>query len=258
MTRRKPLFIFFAVIKALFLREIDTRISIGKSGLFWTFFEPFFQIFVFVAIHAAISQNTSFDMAIFMAVGFVPFNMFRSILSSSSGAFNANMGLFNYKQVKPIDTIISRALLELFLTVIIVMIFLCLGLFLGYKHFLPENTLMVFFAYIWLWVFSISMGLLAAIGNTFFVSFGKLVSISTFALLIFSAVFYSLINLPPVAQDILLYNPLVHFIEMIHGSYMYELDTRFVDYNYLLLWTVIPLFIAMWLYGLLEKRIVSQ
>ena len=184
--------------------------------------------------------------------------MFRSILSSSSGAFNANMGLFNYKQVKPIDTIISRALLELFLTVIIVIIFLCLGLFLGYKNFLPEHTLMVFFAYIWLWIFSISMGLLAAIGNTFFVSFGKLVSMSTFGLLIFSAVFYPLITLPPVAQDILLYNPLVHFMEMIHGSYMYELDTRFVDYYYMLLWTVIPLFVAMWLYGLLEKRIVSR
>jgi len=258
LKKRKPLFIFFTVIKALFLREMGTRISVGKSGLFWTFFEPFFQVFIFVALHAALSSSSSFDMGIFMASGFVPFNMFRSILNSSSGAFLANRGLFSYKQVKPFDTIISRALVELFLTSIISLIFLSIGFFLGYQNFLPENASMVILAYLWLWIFSVGFGLLVAIGNTFFISVGKVVALSTFGLMILSAVFYPLITLPPAIQELLLYNPLVHFMEMAHGFYMYELDTRFVDYYYMALWTVLPWFIAIWLYGMLEKRLVSE
>jgi capsular polysaccharide transport system permease protein len=46
-------------------------------------------------------------------------------------------------------------------------------------------------------------------------------------------------------------------MEMIHGFYITGLDDRFVDYHYMLYWTVIPLFIGLWLYVRLEKRIIS-
>ncbi len=259
---RKSSKIFLSVIKALFLRELNTRISIGKSGLFWTFFEPFFQIFIFISIRVAIVSNgsnsvTTFDYAIFMASGFIAFNMFKNILSGATGAFAANKALFNYKQVKPIDTIFGRLLLEVFLSSIIVLLFLFIGFLFGY-NVEPQNIVMVFFAYVWILVFSFSIGLIVAIGNIFFVSIGKFVGMFSFALLIFSAVFFPINNIPPAVQEILLYNPLVHFMEMIHGYYIYELDDRFVDYQYMLYWTITPLFIGTWLYIKLEKRIISQ
>ena len=264
MTARKPLQIFFAVEKALFLRELNTRISIGKAGLFWTFLEPFFQIFMFVSIRVAIvssaggaGSGSNYDMGIFMASGFIAFNMYKSILSGATGAFSANKALFSYKQVKPIDTIIGRLLLDVFLTSIIVLIFLAFGFFFQY-NIAPENLLMVVFGYLWLLLFSFSVGLVVAIGNTFFVSVGKFVGILSLPLLIMSAVFFPMVKLPPAAQEILLYNPLAHFMEMIHAYYIYELDDRFVDYQYMLLWTIIPLFIGMWLYRRLEKRIISE
>ncbi len=264
MTARKPLQIFLAVERALFLRELNTRMSIGKAGIFWTFFEPFFQIFIFISIRVAITSGTggteggsNFDYAVFMASGFIAFNMFKKILTSSTGAFSANKALFSYKQVKPIDTIIGRLLLEVFLTGIIVLLFLFIGFFFQYE-IIPQNLVMVVFGYLWLLVFSFSVGLVVAIGNTFFLSIGKFVGIFSFGLLILSAVFYPIASLPPVAQEILLYNPLTHFMEMIHGYYLPELDDRFVDYRYMLLWTITPLFMGMWLYMRLEKRIISE
>jgi len=236
--------------------------SVGKAGLFWTFFEPFFQIFMFISLRMLIISNTgqasNFDYAVFMASGFIAFNMFRNILSGATGAFTANKALFSYKQVKPIDTIIGRVMVELFLTSIIVFIFLAIGFFLQTSNLFPENILMVFAGYLWLTVFSFAIGLLVAVGNTFFISIGKLIGIISFPLLILSAIFFPLISLPPAAQEILLYNPVLHFMEMIHGYYIYELDDRFVDYQYMLLWTVIPLFIGIWLYNMLEKRIISE
>ena len=260
MRERKPLQIFLAVTKALFLRELNTKISIGKLGLFWTFFEPFMQVTMFILIRVVIigrGEGSNFDYAVFMAAGFIAFNMFRHILSGSTGAFAANKGLFSYKQVKPIDTIIARALVQTFITGIIVLMFIFIGFFFQYE-FAPENMLMVFFGYLWLLLFSFAVGLVVAVGSTFFVSIGKLVSIFSFGLMIFSAVFYPLISLPVEAQEILLYNPLVHFMEMIHGYYIYELDDRFVDYRYMALWTIIPLFMGTWLYIKLEKRIISE
>ena len=259
MTARKPLQIFLAVQKALFLRELNMKMSVGKLGLFWTFFEPFAQVSVFISIRVAVmgtGQGSNFDYAVFMASGFIAFNMFKRILSGSTGAFQANKGLFNYKQVKPIDTILARILLQVFITSITVLLFIFIGFFFQYE-ITAENPLMVFLGYLWLVIFSFAVSLVIAVGNTFFVSIGKFIGIFSFGLLIFSAVFYPIISLPPQAQDILLYNPLVHFMEMIHGYYLFELDDRFVDYKYMVLWTITPLFIGIWFYFKLEKRIIS-
>lgn len=261
MTPRNSIQIFSSVIKALFLRELNMRMSVGKMGLFWTFFEPFAQVAIFILIRVAImgsrGQTSSYNFAIFMAVGFIAFNMFRSILSSSTGAFTANKGLFSYKQVKPIDTIIARVLVEMFMTGIIILLFLFIGFLLQYE-LKPENLLLVVAGYLWLVVFSFAVGLVVGIGNTFYVSVGKFVGIFSFVLLIFSGVFFSLESLPVEAQQVLIYNPLVHFMEMVHAAYIYELDDRFVDYIYMLKWTIMPLFIGMWLYLRLEKRIISE
>jgi capsular polysaccharide transport system permease protein len=122
---------------------------------------------------------------------------------------------------------------------------------------LPKEPLMVFIAYLWLFIFSLGIGILVAVGNSFFISIGKFIGVISFVLMISSAIFFPIISLPPIAQEALLYNPLVHFMEMIHGFYLYGLDDRFVDYRYMLLWTIIPFFIGLWLYIRLEKRIIS-
>ncbi len=265
MKLRNSIKIFFAVIRALFLRELEMRFNSGRSGLFWTFFEPFIQLFVFIAIHVLITGHSgkavharSYDYTVFLASGFIAFNMFRHILNSTIGAFKANRGLFIYKQVKPIDTVIARVLLQLFLTSVIVLAFLFIGFFFQLANIFPKDVAMVLLGYLWLALFAFGVGLLVAVGNTFFMSIGKFVSIASFGLLILSAVFYPLSIVPNSIRNLLLYNPLVHFMEFIHGYYVYGLDTHFVDYRYMLIWTVTPPFLGLWLYLKLEKRIISE
>ncbi len=72
-----------------------------------------------------------------------------------------------------------------------------------------------------------------------------------------SAIFYTIEMLPSQIQTLLLYNPLVHFMEMIHGHYFHVLDDRFVDYSYMTLWTLIVLYSGLWFYRKLEERIIS-
>ncbi len=258
MLQRNYIQIFLAVQKALFLRELNMRFSVSRMGLFWTFFQPFFQVVLFVLIKVFLFGRTSenFDFAVFLALNFTAFNMFRNIVGKSMGAFTANRGLFVYKQVKPIDTIIARSMVEVFITGIIILIFIMIGLYFEFDMDI-KNLGMVSLGYLWLIVFTFSLALFLAVANTFISSISNIIGFVMYALMFGSALFYTIDMLSPELQTLLLYNPLTHFMEMIHGSYFYTLDDSYVDYSYMAFWTVTLLFIGLWLYMKLEKRIIS-
>jgi len=258
LVARKPLAIFLAVQKALFLRELNMRFTTSKTGLFWTFFEPFMQVMVMVLIKMLIfsKANETLDFAVFMALNFTAFNLFKNILNKSIGSFTANKGLFVYKQVKPISTIIARTMIEVFITGIIILIFIALGFFFNFDLNIKDLP-MVALGFVWLTIFSFSFSLFVAVGNTFYPSIGRTINILTTFLMFGSAVFYAMVMIPEAFRGLLLYNPLTHFLEMIHGSYFSVLDCHFVDYQYMALWTLTLLFAGLWFYRKLEERIIS-
>jgi len=258
LNQRSSLYIFFAVQKALFLREFSMRFSVSKSGLFWTFFEPFFQVMIMVIIKMFLfgSAGENFDFAAFLALNFTAYNFFKNILIKSMGAFTANRALFIYKQVKPLDTIFARILVEMFITGIIIISFVAIGFYFDFDLNV-QNLPMVTLGFIFLVSLAFSWGILLAVANTFYSSVAKTINILMTFLMFGSAVFYTIEQLPLEFQNILLFNPLTHFMEMIHGYYFYVLDDRFVNYNYMLLWIIIPLYLGLWFYRKLEERIIS-
>ena len=258
LKKRTPLKIFLAVQNALFLRELNMRFSSGKLGIFWTFFEPFFQIIVFIVVKMTIFgvSTNSFDFAVFLTLNFIAYNMFKNIVVKSSTAFRANKALFMYKQVKPINTVLARTMLEVFITMVIIVIFLLIGFYFEYEMGVGD-LVMVTLGFLFLLVFSFSFALLIAILNVFTESVGRIIGFLMTGLMFTSAVFYTVDMLPYVLQQILLYNPLLHFMEMIHGYYFIALDDSYVSYLYIILWTLCILYVALWMYQRLEKRIVS-
>ena len=258
MIKRNPWKIQKSVISALFFRELNMRFSSGQMGLFWTFFEPFFQILVFVLIKITLfgKSNNNVDFAVFLALNFTAFNLFKNIVIKSINAFKANRALFLYKQVKPIDTILARILVEIFITSIIIVIFLAIGLYFDFTIAINDIP-MVAFGFLFLILFSFSLALFLSILNIFVDSVSRLIGFSMTALMFGSAVFYTIEILPLGMQKLLLYNPLTHFMEIIHGYYFVALDDKFVDYNYIILWTFSLLYIGLWSYVKLERRIIS-
>ena len=258
MVKRNSFKIFLAVQNALFLRELSMRFSSGRMGMFWTFFEPFFQILIFVMIKLILfnSGNNHFDFAVFLALNFTAFNMFKHIVVKSIASIKANKALFLYKQVKPIDTIIARTLVEVFITGIILLVFLFLGLYFDFDIHVKDLS-MVAFGFLWLLIFAFSVALFLSVINTFMDSISKLINFFMTALMFSSAVFYNLEVLPLELQELLLYNPLTHFLEIIHGFYFEALDDSLVSYEYISLWTLSFLYCGLWLYVKLEKRIIS-
>ncbi|SFV58535.1 Capsular polysaccharide ABC transporter, permease protein KpsM [hydrothermal vent metagenome] len=257
MVKRSSWQVQKSVIYALFLREVNVRFSAGKLGYFWVIFEPLIQIFIFVTVKVMLfGGNSNIDYPVFITLGFVAFNLFRHIINRSMTTFKSNKGLYAYKQVKPIDGLIARVLVEILITTIIAIIFISVGLYLGFDMHV-ESLDMLIISFIWLIIFSFGFGLLVGVVGFFYDSIKKVVKLVLSPLMFVSAIFYSMQDMPQTLQDLLYYNPLVHFMELIHSSYFYVLDDGYVDYGYLILTTVAPLYMGLWLYQKFEKGIIS-
>jgi len=259
MNKRTSMEIFKSVVLALFLREVQTRFGTKKLGYFWAVFDAMFMVLIFAGLKSLISSKSmpGLDFHVFLATSFLAFFLWKNIVNQSMGAFSANKALFAYKQVKPFDTVVTRVLLELLVSSVATSIFVIIGLYLG-LDISVENFNMVMFAVMWLVVFGFAIGLMTAVFSYFYEFYAKVMKIVMTLLFWTSALMFTVDSLPPLARKIILYNPLVHFIEMIHGYYFHALNTYYVNYEYMLYWTLIPLWIGLFFYQRSEKRILSS
>ncbi|WP_175403757.1 ABC transporter permease [Caminibacter mediatlanticus] len=241
----------------MLLREIQTRFGSQKLGYFWAVIEPMAMIIVFSIIHSHLGSKTPYNMIIFLAISFVTYNLYKDIIIMNLNSFQSNKALFVYKQVKPFDTLISRTLIEINIQIFVTIILLIIAYYLNIE-IKVKNLLYVLLSIIWLIIFSFSLSLLFAVLSYFFENFAKIIKLIFLPMFFISGLFFTAKDLPDSIRNILLYNPVLQFEEMIHGFFFYSLDDRYVNYLYLLFWTIIPLFVGLWLYKKSEKKIIMS
>ena len=258
MLKRTSFQIFNSVVMALFLREVQTRFGTKKLGYFWAIFDAMVMVLIFAGLKATVADHAmpGVDFPVFLASGFLAFYLWKNIVSRSMNAFSSNSALFAYKQVKPFDTIVARFMLEVLVSVLATIIFVLIGLYFGFDISV-QNFTMVALAVLWLCLFAFGFGLMNAVLSHFYETYEKIINVMMTPLLFISALMYTVDSLPPVLRELVLYNPLVHFMEMIHGYYFVALDTKYVSYEYMFYWTFIPLYLGLFFYVRAEKRILS-
>jgi len=257
MKKRSAVKIFFSVVYALLMREITTRFGSQKLGYLWAIIEPMAMIVIFSIIHSKMNTKVPYDMSVFLATSFVSYNLFKDIVLRNLETFNANKGLFVYKQVKPFDAIISRMILEFVLQCFVVIVLLIIGYYVG-VDMKVKDLLSVLLAVLWFVLFGFGLAVLFAFLSYFFENFAKIARLIFLPMFFISGLFFSAESLPPQIRDILLLNPVFQFEEMIHGFYFYALDDRYVNYIYLIFWTLIPMFLGLWLYKKTERKIIMS
>jgi capsular polysaccharide transport system permease protein len=259
MSKRSSFTIFIAVVKALFLREVQTRFGAQRLGYVWAVVDPTARIIVFSIIKMLLFSGAvlAYDYPVFLATSFLAYDLFVNTTKKSMDAFGANKALFAYKQVKPFDTVVVRYIVEFLVTVMATLVLIVAGLFIGFD-LRVENVNMVILGVVWISLFGLGLGLLFAVLGHFYENLAKVVNLMLMPLFFVSALFYTVDSLPPVAREFILYNPVVHFIEMIHGNYFAALHTEYVDYNYMMLWTLVPMFMGLYLYRRAEEGIIAS
>jgi capsular polysaccharide transport system permease protein len=148
-----------AAVKALFLREIKTRFGKYRLGYLWAILEPTAHLLILLAIFGYIMHRSMPDISfpVFLLNGLIPYFLFSNIAIRSIGAIEANLGLFNYRPVKPIDTIIARVILELIYSGVYIILMAVVGL-LG-EEFSIANILVLIATWMLLIIFLLAWGL---------------------------------------------------------------------------------------------------
>ena len=71
-----------------------------------------------------------------------------------------------------------------------------------------------------------------------------------------SGVFFSAENIPAEFREYLLYNPLMHCLELLRSSFFYEIDSPYGSWQYASIWAVSLLTLGLLMHQALRKRAV--
>lgn len=240
------------IINALLLRELKTRFGQNpKLGYIWVVLEPSVLIILISYLYIYIIKRSIEQLPfIFVLIaGIVPFFMFRKIITNMMNGIDANRTLFTYKPVKPIYVLISRVILESIIHFVILLILMFLASRLFNHIWLPCNLLATLIIFLWLVIFSFSVGLIFA---TLFYNNEAMKSILSYSLVFFyvgSAVIIPLWFIPNEYINYLAYNPLLQILELFKQNYFLEYPKiNQINYLYPILFNIITLFIGLFLY----------
>jgi capsular polysaccharide transport system permease protein len=248
-----------AVIFALFLREMRTRFGSRNLGIFWTIVEPASLIIILWVLFSFSMRRTlpGVDPPVFLVTGMLPFFLFRNIITRSMNAFTSNIGLFNYRQVKPIDALIARSIAECLIYFIVYLILIGVATIMGYQTGIEDMVGLGFTIAMFIW-FSFSMALVFAVIGAFSDGFKSMVIISQRPLLLASGVFFAASAVPEKYRWILLLNPVLHFLELIRSYYIDGFFSKDASFLYVFFWTVGSFGLGLWLYVNLKEKILSS
>ncbi|APJ59754.1 ABC transporter permease [Escherichia coli] len=246
-------------IEALFLREIRTRFGKYRLGYLWAILEPSAHLLMLLGILGYVMHRTMPDISfpVFLLNGLIPFFIFSSISKRSISAIEANQGLFNYRSVKPIDTIIARALLETLIYVIVYILLMLIVWIVG-EYFKITNLLRIIGTWSLLIILSCSIGLIFMVVGRTFPEMQKVLPLLNKPLYFGSCIMFPLHSIPKQYWPYLLWNPLVHVVELSRESVMPGYISEGVSLNYLAMFTLVTLFISLALYRNREEAMLTS
>lgn len=257
---RNPLAVTLAVWRAIFLREALDRLFDMRFAWFWLLAEPVLHIafitFLMTVLRVRAIGNA--DVVVWIIVGMLAFFLFRRTAVQVTYAVDSNRPLFTYRQVKPFDPAIARAVLEAFLMAFIAGIILLAAGLLGHDTF-PYDALLVMQALFGLWLFGIGYGLVASVLMALVPEMEHVLKIVMMPLYLISGVIWPLASIPLPYRDTLMINPIAHGLELARmGFFPYYHTVPGLSLPYLYAWGVVSIFLGLMLYRRFAIQMVMR
>ena len=230
-----------AVLYALFIREIQTRFGNFRLGIFWAFLEPISHILVLTILFTLLRGRDGFygiPFALFFAAGVISFFIFQKTVLNSISSIKVNMGLFAYRQVKPLDTIIVRAFLELFVLITVAVFLIWLGSWVfGFEAF-PDNLLKALTIILLIFILALGTSFCTAVIGVKYPESSQLIGMLMRPLYFTSGVFFPLEFIPQNLHVYLLWNPMLHGLEQFRSACFNTYPSYSTSLIYLSAWSI--------------------
>ncbi|OED45972.1 sugar ABC transporter permease [Rhodobacteraceae bacterium (ex Bugula neritina AB1)] len=246
-------------IGALMLREMSTRYGRTPGGYLWAVLEPMAAI-LFLSIGFSLvirspSLGTSF--LLFYATGYLIFSLYQSISGATSRAIGYSKPLLKFPAVTWLDAVLARFLLNSLTGILITL--LLIG---GVLTVIDSRAVLDLPVAVLAMVLAMALGLGVGIMNCVLMGLYPLWdvawSIITRPLFLASGVLYIYEDLPPLAQDILWYNPLLHLSGLMRTGFYPTYTAAYVSITYVLAVSLILLALGLVLMGRYHRDILNR
>lgn len=251
---RQSFIIQSRVIGALLMREVITRFGRKNLGFLWLFVEPLLVTLMIVLLWKFVKADkfSTLNILAFVITGYPLAMMWRNVSRRSIGAISANQSLLYHRNVRVLDTIISRMLLEIAGATIAQILIMGLLILIGWIE-QPEDIFYMVIAWILMIFFAIGLGLIICSIAQKFEVFGRIWSTLTFVMLPLSGAFFFVYNLPPQVQEYAKWIPMISGTEMFRHGYFGETIPTYENIQFLIICDL-----AMILIGLIMVRNFSK
>ncbi len=237
------------VIGALLKREVSTRFGEYRLGFFWMLLEPLVGVLVVGLVLGTLAQRTvpEIPYSFFVLNGMLILKLFSGPMNTGMNAVGANQGLLVYPTVRPLDTFIARFLLQLLNTLFSFVLFCIVAMWGGMKLSL-DNLDVLAACYVITWLIGCGMGLILGVAAAHFRETDKILMVVQRPLIFVSAVLFPISAVPPGVQKYLLYNPVVHTIELSRNALFPHYHAEGVTLFYPFVFAIIVLSIGLTLF----------
>jgi capsular polysaccharide transport system permease protein len=241
------------IIGALLVREMLTRYGRHNIGFLWLFAEPMLFTIGVTALWTATKSVHGSDLPIvaFALTGYSSVLLWRNMPGRCIGALWNNLALMYHRNIKVLDIYIARLLIEFggatisFATLAV--LFITLGILKP-----PEDFLQVASGWMLLAWFGSALAILLGAMSHQSELVDKLWHPASYLVFPLSGAAFMVDALPQVAQDLVLYVPMVHGTEIVREGWFGERARAHYDLGY-----VIPISLALSVAALAMVRRVA-
>ena len=207
------------IVNALLLREVHTRYGRENLGFVWFIAEPFLFCLGVIALWTGMKGRYQHGIPIlaFVITGYLPLTLWRHVTNRAVHCFRANAALLYHRQIRMLDLLLARVVLEVYGVMIaylvIAFVFLSLGL---YEP--PQDWALFYLGWFYFVLFATGVGLIVGSLTEMYEWTEKLIGPLMYFLLPVCGCFYMADWLPENVRAVALYLPTVHAFEMIRGG----------------------------------------
>jgi capsular polysaccharide transport system permease protein len=219
------------ILAALIMRDIRTRYGRNRLSFVWALLEPLAHVAVLAVVFWITMRSNpplGDNFLLFYFTGVQPFLLFSKIGGQGAAAVSSGRGILQLSAITPVDLILSKAAVELFITGCVVIVF-GLGLLLLTGQGLPVRPGYLFPAL----SLSVCLGIGFAAANAMLREVSHVFALLNIALLralyFTSGVFFLPSALPENIRNTLLWNPLTHIGDMWRQAYYPLYNAPYTD-----------------------------
>lgn len=246
-------------VMALVLREMSTRYGRTPGGYIWGIVEPLAAILLlsigFSLVMRSPSLGTSF--LLFYASGYLPFDLYQTLANTVGAAIRFSKPLLQYPAVTWVDALLARFLLNS-LTGILISVLLLSGILILTDSHAVLNFPPIMAAMALSMVLGLGVGTLNCAISGLFPVWEIAWSIFTRPLFLASGIFFLYDTMPPMARDLLWYNPLIHIVGLMRTGFYPTYSASYIDTTYVLILSLCFLTMGLILLGRYHREILNN